>query len=368
MFDKKLSDSEKGVAIILVLLHHLFTVPFLQEHNISFFPFSMQQFTWLCLNLKICVGMFVFLTAFGMTRQLRNMQQMDKESLFKYSVGRYIKLEFNFFIICLLGFISYLIIGGGIIRYTQLYNINNNLILTVLYIIIDAAGLHIYFGTPTLNVTWWYMTVAYLMIFLVPIFVILYKKMGKLLLVVCIFLGNLGYELSVLNPYLFALAMGIWAAEENVLEKLYQKFCDKNKIFQVIEMLFVFIIILALIYIRGKTNSVSIYLIDGIEPILIGFLLMMIKYFVNPIVNLLSFFGRYSMNIFLLHTFIYLYFFTDYIYKFKNWMLIFLTCFGSSLVLSILIEIFKKKGGFYILVNTIIQKIENGKQNLYKPE
>lgn len=367
MFDRKLSDSLKGVAIMLMLLHHLFTYSLLEERTVNTFPFTRGQLGWLCSQFKICVGIFVFLTAFGMTRNLLEKQKLDKESLFTYSVVRYIKLEFNFLSIYLLGFISYLIIGG-IIRYTQLYNINNNLILTVLYIIIDAAGLSSYLGTPTLNVTWWYMSIAYFMIFLIPIFVLFYRKAGKLLLIVCLFLGV--PTSSKLSSYFLALIIGIWAAEENIFEKLYAKFSDSNKISQAIEIVFCLFILLLLIYFRGKQYSVScfVYLIDGICPLLIGFLLMMLKDLAKSVISLMSFFGKYSMNIFLLHTFIYYYFFPDFIYRAQNWVLIFLILFGSTLLLSILVEIVKKKIGFYILVNTITQKIEKGKQNLYKPE
>ena len=349
VFGKKLSDSLKGIAIVLMLLHHLFTSELIEKWAVNTIPFTREQMGQLCIQFKICVGIFVFITAYGMTRHYMSQKQLDKDNLFTYSKERCVKVALNFFVIYILGLIGHAVFLKDV---TQIYNAGNNPVLMFINIIIDAVGLNQYLATPTLNATWWYISIAYILIFLVPIMVLLYRKAGKLLLLVCCF--NVIPVLALLNPYLFVVIMGIWAAEESIFEKLYEKFHSQNKFLQIVQLILCFAVTGFLVYLRHLTNWT--YLIDGICPLTIGYFLMLLTDCGKFVVNILGFLGKYSMNIFLLHTFIYYYFFTEYIYKFHNWVLIFLACFGASLLLSILIELLKKKLGFYTLVNNITSK------------
>ncbi len=53
--------------------------------------------------------------------------------------------------------------------------------LLVLYIFfIDMFGLADILGTPTYIATFWYMSLAQIIIFLVPLFIIIYKRGGVL--------------------------------------------------------------------------------------------------------------------------------------------------------------------------------------------
>lgn len=48
----------------------------------------------------------------------------------------------------------------------------------VVYFLVDFFGLSYLFGTPTLNPTWWYMTLAILIVVLMPFIMKLIEKMG----------------------------------------------------------------------------------------------------------------------------------------------------------------------------------------------
>jgi peptidoglycan/LPS O-acetylase OafA/YrhL len=63
-----------------------------------------------------------------------------------------------------------------------------------------------------------------------------------------------------------------------------------------------------------------------------------------------EFVGIHSFNIFLFHTFIYYYYFPDFIYSFKYPVLIFAVLLGICLVISVGIEKFKKEIGFDKLI------------------
>ncbi|MGN0475409.1 MAG: hypothetical protein ACI4IJ_09990, partial [Acutalibacteraceae bacterium] len=58
---------------------------------------------------------------------------------------------------------------------------------------------------------------------------------------------------------------------------------------------------------------------------------------IKPLKKFLEFMGKHSMNIFLTHTFIRLYFFGDFIYSFKNAYLIVLVLWATSLALALAI-------------------------------
>ena len=60
--------------------------------------------------------------------------------------------------------------------------------------------------------------------------------------------------------------------------------------------------------------------------------------------------GKHSMNIFLFHTFFFLYWFEDYIYITRNPLLIFLSLLLSCWIVSVVIEFIKNKVGLYLLL------------------
>ena len=73
-----------------------------------------------------------------------------------------------------------------------------------------------------------------------------------------------------------------------------------------------------------------------------------IKKLTNP------FIGKHSMNMYLMHTFIFAYFLYDFIYGFKYPVLIFGVLLLTSLLLSIVIGFLKGKIGFYRLQQKIV--------------
>lgn len=75
--------------------------------------------------------------------------------------------------------------------------------------------------------------------------------------------------------------------------------------------------------------------------------------------NSLSFLGKHSMNIFLFHTFIYYYWFKDFIYYTRNPLLIFMILLSVCLVISMGIEYLKKVLHFAQCQQKIMNKLMN---------
>lgn len=62
----------------------------------------------------------------------------------------------------------------------------------------------------------------------------------------------------------------------------------------------------------------------------------------NRFSTCLAFIGRHSMNIFLFHTFIFCFWFRDFIYASRNPIIIFSLLLGICLIISIVLEYIKK--------------------------
>lgn len=72
----------------------------------------------------------------------------------------------------------------------------------------------------------------------------------------------------------------------------------------------------------------------------------------------LEFLGKHSMNIFLFHTFIFLYYFHDIVYCSGNPFLIFLTLLCSCLAISMGMEYLKKAIRFDVFCKQLIRKLK----------
>ena len=74
--------------------------------------------------------------------------------------------------------------------------------------------------------------------------------------------------------------------------------------------------------------------------------------------QILLFLGKHSMNIFLIHTFIRHYFWSDFIYSFGHFVVNVLVLLGISLAVSIVLEWLKNITGYNRLIRNICEKIE----------
>jgi len=163
----------------MMLMHHLFMsrTKILERTDglgVDFWPFDEKQVISVSLSFKICVSIFVFITAYGTYRNIASRTEGGASELACYSITRYVKLLMSFHAIMipsiLFGTISRLrnpiplyMDGGGRIR--MLFNL-----------LIDYLGLARALGTPTYNGTWWYLSVAAFLLFVLPPVICLVKK------------------------------------------------------------------------------------------------------------------------------------------------------------------------------------------------
>lgn len=83
--------------------------------------------------------------------------------------------------------------------------------------------------------------------------------------------------------------------------------------------------------------------------------------------HLLKFLGKHSTNIFLTHTFIYYYFYTEYIYSLKYDWLILIVMLSLCSIVSMVMEFAKKLCGYNKLTNNMVLLCEKTIDNIDMP-
>lgn len=336
-FTKKNTDSAKGVAILFMLFYHLFTNEAYvgTPAKIPAAPFD-TVFFMIARFGNICVSVFVFLTAFGISKGIFEEAGLTLKDAYNKAAGRFGKLMLNFFIF----YVSVQAVWFWCFDYSSLYDRSLRGVVSVL---LDATGLSDFFGTPTLNMTWWYMTIAYSLIFVIPALAFLVKKTGPAIMLAAVFIpyiflpDNAAYgEFARYFPVCMA---GIVTAYTNLLDKILL-----NKLPLWLKWLIGIFILAATVVLR-QNPFVYEYLymvIDTLAAFAVVIFGGLLLDTVPIIKNVLEFIGKNSMHIFFVHTFFYLILWRDFVYSFKYPILIFLVLLALSLGYSVILTLIKK--------------------------
>lgn len=340
---KRESNIAKGLGIIFMYFHHMFPkVETINDRQLQLLFIDEQLFADICVALKICVSIFVFITAYGMCSSLKAKEAKKEGTINSYLIHRFISLFSGFWFVYILARVTGFLGRSA----TEIYGSMG--LERVGYVVLDFLGLARFFETPTFCSTWWYMSLAIILILIIPLMRLLYKKIGGVFLVCgTLFLpSTFGMtEMNSLNIYyyLFTCVLGIVFAEAEYFEKIRQLVEDKKGRKWILNLLLIVIFVVALVW-RVKIHSSWSYLItNAIEAIVVcmlsTFLLNMKR---GGIGNVLELIGKHSMNMFLIHTFIYSYYLKDLIYGCKYPVLIVVVLMVITTLLSCTIEYIKK--------------------------
>jgi len=114
--------------------------------------------------------------------------------------------------------------------------------------------------------------------------------------------------------------------------------CDDRKTHPIPVSIGVFLVIL---YLAIRNMNQYPVMIDCLLTLLFVYLYQCLR-IPSFLKKSLAFLGKHSMNIFLFHTFIFYFWFQDYIYASRNPIIIFLTLLAICIPISILLEWIKK--------------------------
>ena len=371
-FSKDDTLAVKGIAILIMMQHHCFrTASLFADYEVSFYPFSQSLIVSISNFFKICVGMYVFLSAYGLTISLKKYDSdynLNSRQYTNYLNTRLVKLMWGYWFVFILSQILTIFIAPD---HTMRY-FENGMFRGAFNVLVDFLGLSNLFGTLSLNNTWWYMTLAVFIVLVVPFMVKGLKKYNILFVsLVCLFLPRIinftkDFRVGeVANSYrwVFAILLGVICAKYNVLAKMKDFMITKNKVISKVIKFVIATIILVGFYMartafKGTYANYCFEICDGVIPAYVVYYCYEFVVSIPGIRQILMFFGKHSMNIFLLHTFIRHYWFPEFTYSFRHFALISLVLFAVSLGASIVIEGIKKLIGYDKLLNFVVKKIE----------
>ncbi|MFP3153705.1 acyltransferase [Lachnospiraceae bacterium ZAX-1] len=356
-FSKDDTLAMKGIAIMVMLYHHCFLdKDRFAGFEISFWPLPENIAIGISAFFKICVGMFVFLSAYGMTISLKNKYEhynFNKNDIEKSIFNRYFSLMSGF----IFNFLTAVLLCYTFRR--ELVQIYQDGLKGVFTFFMDMFGVAYMLKLDTLIGTWWYMGVAIIMIFLLPILLKLYKKYGYGAIVLSLLLPRMmNWGVTNLTRYLLCIMMGIWFADENNLMKIKNsKLCNHiylNKCLKlIIEMA---VMVICLLFRRMDIAKGYMDIFDSVIPVA---MICFCNEFIIGIPflrKILIYFGVHSMNIFMLHTLIRVKLLRHHIYSFKSAWLVVLVLLLESLALSMIVECLKKVTRYNKLVDSIRDK------------
>lgn len=354
-FNNNESLKVKGIAIILmVLLHAIYHAPKGVVVTYAFLPQNIV------LNVagmgKICVSMFAFVSGYGLWKSYGK----KKTSSNKWTMGQLFKLLSKFWFVWLITAIACEIISG---RSSHVY-FQDGIINGFKNIIIEMLGLAKLFHTPSFTSVYWYIGAAAFFVLCIPFLWYMKQNLAAAALITILLprilaVGDSGF-LGSMNPgsFLFIFILGVMASEYELIEKWTGTFGFKGgKIVKfLLEIMLLFICYKAY-YILPVKSCWEIHY--GVIPLII---IVFCVEFINQIPMLdkvLSFFGKHSMNIYLVHSLLKNIYLKEQLYSLHNWFLIVIALLAVSIVISYLIEGLKKLFQFDKFVNYMLKKINS---------
>ena len=339
-FDRKASVCLKGIAIILMMFHHNFRDETLfNSYTISFVPFSEAHVVAFAYACKICVSLFAFITGYGLYINYRE----SSMNATKWIIHRYIKTFSGYWFVWICSAVLCQLING---RTTSIL-FRDGKASGIVYTVIDFLGLAKLFSTPSLNGTWWYMSAAAVFILLIPLLYLVKDDLWLALIGAVVFIriihnGNYFPGGNSVYAFLTPFILGSIFARYSCFEKLY-KLTSGNKILKACKATLEILLIVFLFMMYEKVPMESFWEFHFcIFPLVV--ILFCVEFVIplKPINIVLAFFGKHSMNVFLIHTFFLGNNLSNFTYSWGHFILITFVLLIISTVTSIFIDFLKK--------------------------
>ncbi len=357
-FGKAESQAIKGIAVIFLVMYHIFVSGRADGYQISLFPFSVDQFERFITIFKLCVSLFALVSGYGLFLSYQKKQLSDT----RWVGVRYVKTFSGFWFVFVLSLLILQALKG---RFVSEYD-TSNVWTCALSVVIDFLGLANLFGTPTFVGTWWYMSAAFIFILITPLVCrkqgahLLLWLLGSIVFIRVIFGGDaskfwLGG--TTVYPFLAAFLLGALLARGDLLLRIVN--APGRPVRFVVECVLLFAA-----YRLYQFAPLKYYweLKWALIPAL-G-LAFCVEYVIRipGIRQALQFLGRHSLNIYLTHNFFRAYL-KSFVYGQKHFLLALLVLLLISLLCSIVIEALKKLIRYQVCVDRLCGWIERGPEN-----
>lgn len=355
------SSAIKGVAILLMIFHHCFRT---EKKFAAYSPIFTAFFTEsrvisLAKWAKICVPLFAFVSGYGLLYGYRKLKGKEKrEEISSWERKHLISTMSGYWFVAVLSYILMALVGA--VNFSKW---GNTWLEKLINILADCMGISNLLGTRSLRGAWWYMGAAVFFIVILPVMAYCLKKAGGGLCVMFLFLLprvlGLGY-MGGRNAYSFLMIFlfGMMAYEYRVFERFHNlQFGKSKKASDIQKFLLLFLLVLAGVWSYGK---VSVKLIWEYHYALIPFVLILFleefAFRITWIRKIAAFLGRYSLYIWLLHTFVRDYL-GKYVWSVGYFWLVPIEILLLSLIMGMILDVFRKVSGY----DKLIKRLEGEK-------
>lgn len=344
----------KGIAIIAMLMHHLWGCP----------PAEVESYTGILGFLgsvgKVCVAIFLFCSGYGLSVGYSNVIS-DLESAnsdwisklkatLKFQAKRFVKFYAGYWPIFLI-FVPLSIFVFN--RSLQDAYVGLN---PIKRFVMDFLAIN---GSRCYNPTWWFNYLIILLYLLFPILFLGVRRLGYLAAITSVFLMIFENKLASINHYHLLLwqcpfVFGIlWHSKEQQLSHLF------NKLTRGLLCAIVLVLIVFVSYLRTMVDIDAGVKIDSALTILVVMGVILLRDKLSCFFNAMAFLGKHSMNIYMTHTFFFSYWFSTFFYSRElgggiNFIALLAVCLIASMALEWLKEITR----WNKLSNIVIEKID----------
>lgn len=357
ILSKQDTNVMKGIAIVAMLCHHVYSC---QPEWVVAYPYWL---TMLGILGKVCVAIFLFCSGYGLATQYKrilNNTPLVKAKIHKtiiFILKRFVKFYSAYWFVFLI-FVPLTIFFFDR-PLSAAYGENVNVLKRLFFDILGVQGFQSY------NITWWFNKLIILFYLLFPIFFIAIKKTKWVGLLCCFILMRLANNLGVVNYYdilfwQFPFVLGIgWVLYQEQIAKCSNWINKHIGLITVVAVISLLIGILQRLYNIIPFGNITGARFDGFLCLLLALCVVLIFRRMKYTYIVLSFLGKHSINIYLIHTFfnyywepIHYFLHTNKICRFMglNMWIFMIVC----LLISIILEFMKEKLYWNKLTNKIL--------------
>ena len=359
----------KGIAIIAMLCHHVYTC---QPEWVATYPYWLTK---LGVLGKVCVSIFLFCSGYGLATQYDKIlnktldikMKINKTLIFVFK--RFVKFYSSYWFVFLI-FVPITIFFFDK-PLSEVYGENVNILKRLFFDLLGVQGFQSY------NITWWFNKLIILLYLLFPILFIAVKKTKWVGLLCSFVLMRFADKLGVANYYdimlwQFPFVLGIsWVLYQEKVAKWsngIEKKIETNNYWSIGLLL---LGILQRLYNIVPLGNITGIRFDGFLCLLLALCVALVLRRMKYTYMLLSFLGKHSINIYLIHTFlnyywepIHYFLHTNKVCRFMglNMWILLLVC----LLLSVILEFMKEKLYWNKLTTTVLTVFDYNDEHTFQ--
>lgn len=350
----------KGIAVFLMVFHHCFrSADKFARYTPVFSPlFTETQVVGLAQWAKICVALFAFVSGYGLMYGYRKLgEEKRREKISGWVKTHLISTLSGYWFVAVIAYILMAIVGK--INFSKW---GSNRLEKLVNVVLDCVGVSNLFGTKTLRGAWWYMGAAVVFIVLVPVLAYLIRKLGGTITLLLVFLfpriAGIGFPGGTATySFLPVFVLGMLACEQSVFEQFHSwQIGMKPKVSNGIKFVLTLFLVVFGVWSYNKIPLKVFWEYHyAMVPFIVILFLEEYVFRISWVKRLFGFLGKYSLYIWLIHTFVRDYL-GRYVWSVRYFWLVPVVILVISLGMGIILDIFRKYCGYNKLIGYLMKK------------